>query len=339
MERPATTKTQMPLHYQNPVHGEYFADPFVWRHGDEYWAVGTSAHESPAIQADQPAVFSLLRSKDFVTWSPAGKALVKPEPGLGDTFWAPEVAFHDGVFHLYYSVGRADRDHQLRVATSRAPGGPYRDTGAPLLALSSCPFAIDPHPFRDDDGRWYLFYARDFLDEEQGARPGTALVVQELVTMTRLGAGAVVLRARHDWQRFLRDREMYGARFDWHTLEGPAVCKRDGRYYCFYSGGRWETSSYGVDYAVADHVLGPYTDGASAAGPRVLRSVPDQALGPGHSSLIVAPDGVTSFLAYHAWDRAFQARRMCLDPLVWGPEGPRCQGPSWTRQRLESRVG
>jgi beta-xylosidase len=325
---------QTTLQYKNPVYGEYFADPFVWRHGDEYWAVGTGASgEAPGGEAG-PSVFSVLRSADFVTWRAVGKALVRPSPELGDTFWAPEVAFHEGVFYLYYSVGQGDRFHQLRVATSQAPGGPYRDTGLALLAPSQCPFAIDPHPFQDDDGRWYLFYARDFLDQDGGARPGTALVVQELEGMTRLGASAGVLRARHDWQRFLSGRQMYGATFDWHTLEGPTVCKRDGKYYCFYSGGRWETSSYGVDYAVADRVLGPYVDGGVSEGPRVLRSLPGQVLGPGHNSLVVGPDGVTSFLAYHAWDRAFQARRMCLDPLVWGPQGPRCLGPTWTEQSI-----
>jgi beta-xylosidase len=320
-----------PRHYCNPVHDGYFADPFVWRHEDEYWALGTGAATSPGT--GEAGVFEVLRSKDFVTWQPAGRAMPTPPAAIGDTFWAPEVAFRDGLFYLYYSVGHGDRHHQLRVATSPTPGGPYRDVGLSLIDPAACPFAIDPHPFRDDDGRWYLFYARDFLDEARGVRPGTALVVQELQTMTRLGEGAVVLRAHHDWQRFLRDRPMYGASYDWHTLEGPAVCKRDGKYYCFYSGGRWETSSYGVDYAVADRIFGPYRDEA-AAGPRVLRSAPAHALGPGHNSLVLGPDGVTTFLAYHAWDRDYRARRMCLDPLVWGPDGPRCHGPTWTAQLL-----
>lgn len=314
--------------YQNPVTGHYFADPFVWQHDGVYWAVGTGAGPCAG-----PAVFPMLRSTDFVTWRPAGEALVRPPAGLGDTFWAPEVAYRDGIFYLYYSVGRGDRGHQLRVATSDAPGGPYLDTGVALLDPADCPFAIDPHPFRDDDGRWYLFYARDFLDEGPGARAGTALVVQELIDMTALGDGTVVLRARHDWQRFLRDRPMYGGRYDWHTLEGPAVCKRDGRYYCFYSGGCWETGCYGVDYAVADHILGPYRDEGAAAGPRVLRSVPEHAVGPGHNSIVAGPDG-TPFLAYHAWDPRFGARRMCLDRLVWRPEGPRCLGPTSTPQAI-----
>jgi hypothetical protein len=66
-------------------------------------------------------------------------------------------------------------------------------------------------------------------------------------SMTKLaGRWEVVLRARCDWQRFLANRPMYGGIYDWHTLEGPCVRKHADRYYCFYSGGRWETENYGV---------------------------------------------------------------------------------------------
>ena len=303
-----------------PVHDGYFADPFAWRHGDAWFAVGTG----PAERAPDGMVFPLLRSDDFASWRPQGRALVAPDPAVGDTFWAPEVAWADGTFYLYYSAGFADARHHLRVATSREPGGPYRDVGA-LTDPRICPFAIDPHPFRDDDGTWYLFHARDFLD---GARPGTSLVVQRLDGMTRLaGEPTVVLRARYDWQRFLADRPMYGGRYDWHTLEGPTVRRHDGRYWCFYSGGRWETDGYGLDYAVAGAVLGPYSDAGADGGPRVLRTVPGALLGPGHASIVVGPDGA-EHLAYHAWDAGMVARRMYVDRLAWGPDGPRCLRPA-----------
>ena len=62
---------------------------------------------------------------------------------------------------------------------------------------------------------------------------------------------------------------MFGGIYDWHTLEGPCVRRHGGRYYCLYSGGCWQNDTYGVDYAVADHVLGPYTDSGNEDGPRV----------------------------------------------------------------------
>src|SRR5579871_5618453 len=123
----------------DPVYSEYFADPFVWRSGNEYFAVGTGESEAGGHPSGQ--LFPLLHSSDFQHWEPAGHALIRPEAKLGDTFWAPEVAFTGERFFLYYSVGFADRQHQLRVAVSETPLGPYQDVGHPLLNPAECPFA------------------------------------------------------------------------------------------------------------------------------------------------------------------------------------------------------
>lgn len=321
--------------YRNPVYSEYFADPFVWQYEGSYYAIGTGPAEATGQveQVHQQRVFPLLRSPDLVNWQFMGNALIRTDPALGDNFWAPEVAYCDGAFYLYYSVGHGDKNHQLRVAISSNPLGPYQDVGEPLIDPTTCAFAIDPSPFQDDDGQWYLFYAQDFLDTKHGVRAGTALVVDRLLSMTKLaGKASVVLRARHDWQRFLADRPMYGSSYDWHTLEGPCVRKHNHRYYCFYSGGRWETENYGVDYGVADRVIGSYSDAGNEFGPRVLRSHPGYVLGPGHNSIVTSPNGQSEFVVYHAWDTEMRARRMCIDPLIWTTEGPRCSGPTWTQQ-------
>ncbi|WP_013334561.1 glycoside hydrolase family 43 protein [Gloeothece verrucosa] len=328
----------VPLTYTNPVYEGYLADPFIWKYFGVYYAIGTGAAEA-AGDIDHPQtqslVFPLLRSDNLVDWERMDNALVRPDSHLGDNFWAPEVAYNNGKFYLYYSVGHGDKNHQLRVAESVTPSGPYRDVGKSLSDPQSCPFAIDPHPFCDDDGQWYLFYARDFLDTEDEVRAGTALFVDKLQDMTTLsGEGKVVLRARSDWQRFLKDRLMYGKLFDWHTLEGPYVRKHSGRYYCFYSGGRWESDLYGVDYAVAELVMGPYSDVGNENGPRVLRSVNERVLGPGHNSIILGVDDRSEYIVYHAWDTKMTKRRMCLDKLIWTSQGPRSQGPTWTEQLL-----
>jgi beta-xylosidase len=318
MEVPAKSESTQTV--IDPVYPGYFADPFAWRHGNEYFAIGTGEREAEGHPSER--IFPLLRSRDFWHWEFAGRALVRPDRSLGDNFWAPEVAFAEGKFYLYYSVGFGDQHHQLRVAAGDAPLGPYEDCGLALISLERCPFAIDAAPFQDEDGRWYLFFARDFLDG-QGGRVGTGLAVAPLKTMIELdGEPRTVLRARHDWQRFQANRPMYGAVYDWHTLEGPAVVKRGGRYYCFYSAGRWENETYGVDYAVADHVLGPYSDEGNEAGARLLRTIPGQLIGPGHNSVVRGPEG-GDWIVYHAWDPAMTARRMFLKRLVWTPEGPR----------------
>jgi GH43 family beta-xylosidase len=335
--------------YRNPVYAGYFADPFVWRHDGAYYAVGTGGPEANldldcvrarvAAAGATSGLFPLLRSEDLVNWTSLGTALSPPDPAFGDYFSAPEVAFAGGAFHLYYSVGRLWQVHQLRVATSRHPEGPYVDSGRRLLHPFECYFANDPSPFCDDDGTWYLFYQRDFVDvdDDAGYRVGGGVVVDRLADMATLrGEPAVVVRPRHDWQRFHARRIRYGQAWDWHLLEGPAVVKRRGRYWCFYSGGDWETCGYGVDYAVADHPGGPWSDDGSEEGPRVLRTVPGRVLGPGHNSVVVGPDGVTDYIVYHAWDPGLRERRMCIDRLEWSDDGPRCTGPTWEEQLIAS---
>jgi arabinan endo-1,5-alpha-L-arabinosidase len=316
------------MKYTNPVYPESFADPFVWRHEGMYYAVGTGPAGADGMR------FPLLHSRDLVNWKSLGHALIPVGSDLGNDYWAPEVEYSEGRFYLYYSVGHGDKGHHLRVAVSERPEGPYEDVGTPLMDLAVCPFSIDASPFQDDDGQWYLFYARDFLDTDDGFRAGTGIAMDRLIGMTRLaGEEQTVVRARSDWQMFKAQRPMYDGIYDWHTLEGPIVRKHDGRYYCFYSGGCYQNETYGVDYAVADSVVGSYSDVGNEDGARVLRSAPGHVVGPGHNSFVSGPDG-EDIIVYHAWDTGMTARRMCIDPLIWTPDGPRCQGPTWTEQKL-----
>lgn len=189
---------------------------------------------------------------------------------------------------------------------------------------SGVAFAIDAHPFQDTDGQWWLFYARDFLDEAGGCHAGTGIVCDRLLDMSRLaGAERLVLRPRHHWTLFQAQRTMYGKTWDWHTIEGPCVVVHDGRYYCFYSGACFGNASYGVDYVSAETIAGPWSDAGGEAGPRVLHSIPGVVLGPGHNSCFMGPHG-HEYLAYHAWDAAQSARRMHIDRLIWTAAGPRC---------------
>lgn len=304
--------------YTNPVYPGSFADPFVLRHEDWFYAYGTND------VVDSAWAFEVLRSRDLVHWDSLGRCLTDLT-GRARDHWAPEVACSDGRFYLYFSVGVEDRDHVIRVAVSERPEGPFRDTGRALTPHER--FAIDAHPFRDDDGQWYLFYARDLLE---GERVGTSLAVDRLVDMTRLvGEPIPVLGPTADWQLYQAARPIYGREFDWHTLEGPFVVRRLGRLWCFYSGGAWTGAGYGVSYAVADSPLGPWVE--PVPGPALMRSRPGGLEGPGHNSIVVGPDG-RDYIVYHAWDPAHTTRRMCIDRLEWTPDGPRTAAPTVTPQ-------
>ncbi|WP_210116356.1 glycoside hydrolase family 43 protein [Hymenobacter fodinae] len=325
--------------YTNPVYAGQFPDPFVLRHQGRYYAFGTTGQG----RTSDGRIFTLLTSTNLVDWKNAGGALTPPAGAEGADFWAPEVVYHNGTFYMYYSIGGgaigASVGHRLHVATSKTPEGPYQQVG--LLDVPDSKFTIDAHPYRDTDGQWYLFYARDFIDSNDGYRPGTGLVVDRLVNMTSLaGESRTVMRARHDWTVFEKNRTMplYNNQTfkEWHTLEGPFVRKHNGKYYCFYSGANFLTPRYGVDYCVANSILGPYSDAGAEKGPRVLHAVDGHVRGPGHHSHVLSSDGKTEYLVYHAWDKSMKERQLCIDKLAWTAQGPRCQGPSYTPQPLPS---
>jgi arabinan endo-1,5-alpha-L-arabinosidase len=315
------------LTYRNPVWSGEFADPFVLKWQGEYYAYGTSR-----IGGDG-RIFPVLHSTDFAQWTHIGNALEPLSGPVAMHYWAPEVAERNGKFYMYFSAGTvtADETHRLHVAVADHPRGPFRMVNQ---FLPDAGFTIDAHPFCDPhDGRWYLFFCQDFFD----ARVGTGIAAVPLADNMIETAGPIspILRASADWQIYERNRTIYNQQWAaWHTVEGPFVVYHGGLYYCFYSGGAWHSFDYGVSYGVAEHVLGPYRDEWSATGPSVLRTIPDQVLGPGHNSIVLGPDDQTEFIVYHAWDSAKTARRMCIDPLRWTPDGPRCAGPTTDEQTL-----
>lgn len=309
-----TAVSPVELTYTNPAWKGYLADPQVLVYNGHYYAYGTGK----GVDGLQ---FPVLHSIDFAHWTPLGGAL---EPSAGPAFtdyWAPEVIEHKGTFYLYYAG-----DGKMRVATAARPEGPFRDAGK--LLFPDEPFSIDGHPFFDPVSKaWYLFFAKDFFD----ARPGTALAVVKLADdmISTEGPVTTVLRASADWQIYERNRTLYDKHWDaWHTVEGAFVIYKDGTYYCFYSGGNWQTPRYGVGCATAESVTGPYKDLWSTDKASVLSTIPGKLIGPGHNSVVLAPDKQTYFIVYHSWNPERTARQMCMDPLVWTDHGPKAFNPS-----------
>jgi beta-xylosidase len=308
--------------YQNPVYSGDMPDPSVRRLGNAYYAFGTTGGK----RLPDGRIFTMLRSTNLVDWQELGGALVPPSENRRYQYWAPEITEDRGKYYLYYSMGGVeDESFSIRVGVSDRPEGPYVDNGKALVDCETNRFTIDPFPFKDDDGQWYLFYACNFPFETGNMHAGTGIAVDRLVDMTKLGCDRkVVLRATHDWTLYESNRwmEVYGKKFNWHTIEGPCVLKHDGKIYCLYSGANWQTPRYGLDFAVASNPLGPYSGAGDSA--RVLHGVPGKVRGPGHNSVVTGPDGKTQYVLYHAWDAGMKRRQLCLDKLDWTPDGPRC---------------
>ncbi|HEY0515440.1 MAG TPA: glycoside hydrolase family 43 protein [Thermoanaerobaculia bacterium] len=308
-----------PTAYTNPVYPHPFPDPFVLKHRGEYWGYCTG------LQPDGRA-FGVIHSRDLVDWRPLAGAMA-PLPGNHPCYWAPEVAYFEGRFYLYYSVGDEER-MEIRVAVADHPAGPFADAGRRLTAE---PFAIDAHVFADVDGSRWLFYAADFLDR---GHVGTGTVRDRLLDpFTLEGKPRPVALPRHDWHVYHPNRpEKGGVR--WHTVEGPFVLRRKGVYYEMFSGGNWQNPTYGVSYATTRNLEGPGEWRQAADGERVMPILRSggEVVGPGHNSVVRGPDNRQLYCVYHRWSADLKDRVLAIDPLDWAGERMLVLGPTTTPQ-------
>ena len=82
---------------------------------------------------------------------------------VGGNTWAPEVIAAGGRYLLYYTARSIATGRQcVGRAVASAPGGPFRDPDrTPFVCEAAEGGSIDASPFRDTDGRLYLYWKND----------------------------------------------------------------------------------------------------------------------------------------------------------------------------------
>ena len=68
--------------------------------------------------------------------------------------WAPDAAFANGKYYLYFPVKNKQDVFQIGVATSDKPEGPFTAEKEPIKGS----YSIDPCVFKDDDGKFYMYF-------------------------------------------------------------------------------------------------------------------------------------------------------------------------------------
>ena len=300
---------------------EDFPDPSVLLAPDSYYY----AYATQTKRHGQVLNFQVARSLDLKSWEHLGEAFPeKPTwAATSQRFWAPDVSRHpDGRYLMYYSAQPNDPTAGLclGIAIAERPEGPFRDSGAPLLAGGPGFENIDPMRFVDPaDGRQWLFWGSGF----------GPLRVRELaddgLSFAENSAAQVIVAPRE-----AGDPTPYG-----HLIEGSWVHYRQGWYYLFYSGDNCcgPDARYAVLVARARHATGPYQTLAQAtntAGTILVENARWQA--PGHNSLITDASG-QDWLLYHAIDReqptfdaindeqGYSRRVMLLSKVEYNSEG------------------
>ncbi|MGI8945881.1 MAG: glycoside hydrolase family 43 protein [Thermoleophilaceae bacterium] len=281
-----------------PLLGGNWPDPSVIRDGEGYAAVTTSAGWAPS--------FRVLRSPDLRSWQIAGSVFRRPPRWAKGDFWAPELTRLGSGYAVYYSARprrRPGSSYCLGVATARTASGPYRDRGRPLRC--SRQGSIDPFAVRDERGRLNLLWKED---GNAFGRP-TPILAQRLSRDGR--------RLRGSPHRLIRN----GAPWERRVVEAPAVIRRDGWFYLFYSGNLCCTKRcrYAVGVARSRTLLGRWR---KFRGNPILRGGNGWRC-PGHTSVL--SDGADGFQAiFHAYRPGaglLLGRQMLADEVTFRRDG------------------
>jgi beta-xylosidase len=297
--------------FQNPVLKYNFPDPFVLLDDGVYYAYATNG-TGRNVQ--------LARSQDLVGW----ELLTDAMPALASwvrlgrpDVWAPEVIKIGDTYVLYYTARDKQSGKQcVGVATSDKPVGKFRDTrDQALICQTDEGGTIDASPFRDDDGKLYLYFKND----GNCCGSPTYLYVQELAPdgLSLVGERARLVRNDAVWEG--------------SVVEAPTMWEHDGKYYLFFSGNSFAGLEYAVGYATCASATGPCEDASENP---ILKTSLERppVIGPGHQAIVVDSAGQT-WLVYHAWEVASTGvktdrRLVWIDRLDWNDGKPMVEGPT-----------
>ncbi|WP_163537484.1 glycosyl hydrolase [Gracilibacillus sp. YIM 98692] len=150
--------------FRDPIY-DGAADPtIIWNHLEkEWWMIYTNRRATapgPKVSWVHGTDLGIASSKDGKAWTYRGviKGL-NIEKGR-NTFWAPEVLYHDGLYHMYVSYIQGVPDdwpgHErniLHYTSKDLWDWTYEST----LSLSSN-YVIDAAVHKLPDGRWRMWY-------------------------------------------------------------------------------------------------------------------------------------------------------------------------------------
>ena len=192
-----------------------------------------------------------------------GEALhLRQVPWASRQMWAPDAAFKDGKYYLYFPARDKDGIFRIGVAVGVRPEGPFVPEPQPIKGS----FSIDPCVFRDDDGQFYMAFgglwggqlqcwatgrfiadAKTPPEEAPALCPKIVKLTADMLQFATSPADAVIvdnagvpLRAGNNSCRY---------------FEGPWLHKYNGTYYLSYSTG----DTHLLCYATAKSPTGPFT--------------------------------------------------------------------------------
>ncbi|MGN6179738.1 MAG: glycoside hydrolase family 43 protein [Mucilaginibacter sp.] len=209
-------------------------------------------------------IFSLDRIGGPVT--DHGVALdIKDIPWAGRQLWAPDAAYKNGTYYLYFPVKNKKDVFQIGVATSKNPAGPFKAEPTPMQGS----YSIDPAVFVDDDGTAYMYFGGLWGGQLQRWKNGKYDANGSKTDLHQDNAPALscqVVKLKGNMKEFAgpvhnalivdsTGHPLLGGDHDRRFFEGSWMHKYHGKYYLSYSTG----DTHFLAYAIGNNPMGPFT--------------------------------------------------------------------------------
>lgn len=193
-----------------------------------------------------------LTSSDRRTWHYAAPVFPTPPewaaaavPGYRGHTWAPDIIFHRGLWHIFYSCSAFGKNTSA-IGHATAPtlaGGQWTDRGCIVQSVPGRDDwnAIDPNVCIDGDGTPWMAFGSFWSG----------------IKLVRLRPDMSAIAEPEQWHSIAK-RD--GGR---EAIEAPFIFKKGGKYYLFVSWDyccRGAKSDYKVVVGRADNITGPYID-------------------------------------------------------------------------------
>ncbi|RXK83947.1 alpha-N-arabinofuranosidase [Filimonas effusa] len=188
---------------------------------------------------------------------------IKNIPWAGRQLWAPDAAFANNTYYLFFPVKDKQDIFRIGVATSKTPEGPFVAAPNPIKGS----YSIDPCVFKDDDGKFYMYFggiwggqlqrwnSNNQYDSTKGNRGAEELAILPRVApltsdLQNFAAPVKELKLTDEKGNLFKEKDN-SKRF----FEASWMHKYNGKYYFSYSTG----DTHNICYATGDSPYGPFT--------------------------------------------------------------------------------
>lgn len=188
---------------------------------------------------------------------------LKDIPWAGRQLWAPDAAYANGTYYLYFPMKDKQDIFRIGVATSSKPEGPFKAEPKPIDGS----YSMDPAVFKDDDGTFYMYFGGIWGGQLQywtsdNKYDSTLKLRQpnEPAVLPRIAKMSKDMKSFAEPAREVMIVDQNGKPFtegdnDKRFFEAAWMHKYKGKYYLSYSTG----DTHNLVYAIGDSPYGPFT--------------------------------------------------------------------------------